>query len=134
MANPHREAVAERARRRCEYCHFPERYSELRFVCDHIVARKHGGSNEIGNLAFCCPHCNSHKLDNIAGLDADDENPVRLFNRRRDNWSEHFRWEKAMLVGVTAIGRTTVKVLQINHPSRMRTRLALLTEGLEFEG
>src|ERR1051326_7943394 len=86
MANRHHNLVAERASRRCEYCHFPEAFSQLRFVCDHIIARKHDGTDEPGNLAYSCPHCNSHKLDNIAGLDPGFPEPVRLFNPRRDTW------------------------------------------------
>jgi 5-methylcytosine-specific restriction endonuclease McrA len=67
MANKHQPAVARRAGERCEYCHLPAEYSQLQFVCDHIISRKHGGADALENLAFSCPHCNSHKLDNIAG-------------------------------------------------------------------
>jgi 5-methylcytosine-specific restriction endonuclease McrA len=69
MPNRHEELVARRAGFRCEYCHLPAAFSQLRFVCDHIVARKHEGADVPENLAFACPHCNSHKLDNIAGLE-----------------------------------------------------------------
>src|ERR1051325_9343107 len=133
MANRHQQLVAERASHRCEYCHLPARLSQLRFVCDHIVARKHGGDDVPENLAFSCPHCNSHKLDNIAGLDSSTEEPVRLFNPRRDLWATHFRWGGAHLVGVTAIGRTTVKVLAVNSLDRLRARRALMAEDLSFD-
>src|SRR5688572_1636913 len=132
MANRHEEIVARRAEERCEYCRLPVAFSNLRFVCDHIIARKHGGRDVPGNLALSCPHRNSHKLDNIAGLDASSKNPVRLFNPRRDKWDAHFRWEGAKLVGLTAIGRTTIQVLAINDPDRVRTRRALREEGIEF--
>ena len=133
MANRHQEAVAECALHRCEYCHLPAKFSQLRFVCDHIIARKHGGGDEPENLAYSCPHCNSHKLDNIAGLDSSSNDPVWLFNPRRDIWSEHFRWEGAHLLGLTAIGRTTVRVLAVNNLNRLRVRRALMTEGVVFE-
>ena len=133
MANRHQVAAAERAVHRCEYCHLPAKCSQLRFVCDHIIARKHGGADQLENLAYSCPHCNSHKLDNIAGLDSSSDGPVRLFNPRKDVWSEHFRWEGIHLLGSTAIGRTTVRVLAVNNPNRLRVRLALMTEGVVFE-
>jgi hypothetical protein len=133
MANRHHQLVAERAGRRCEYCHFPESLSELRFVCDHIIARKHGGVDEPANLAFSCPHCNSHKLDNIAGLDPSQAEPVRLFDPRRDTWHQHFRWERGTLTGITAIGRATAKVLCVNQIDRIRVRQALMAEGISFE-
>jgi hypothetical protein len=133
MANRHREAVASRAVDRCEYCHLRAEYSQLRFVCDHIISRKHGGSDEPDNLAYSCPHCNSHKLDNIAGLDSPSRDPVRLFNPRSDIWSEHFRWDGAQLVGLTAVGRTTVRVLAVNIFERLRTRRILMAEGIGFD-
>lgn len=133
MANRHQEAVAERAAHRCEYCHLPAKYSQLRFVCDRIIARKHGGADEPANLAYSCPHCNSHKLDNIAGLDQSSAEPVRSFNPRRDIWTEHFRWDGAQLLGLTAIGRTTVMVLAVNNLERLRARQTLLAEGVSFE-
>ena len=37
-----------------------------------------------------------------------------LFNPRRQKWDRHFRWDGPLLVGRTAIGRTTIRVLQIN--------------------
>ena len=132
MANRHQEDVAGRSGHRCEYCHLPARFSTLRFVCDHIIARKHGGTDELENLAYSCPHCNSHKLDNIAGIDSSSSEPVRLFNPRRDIWAEHFRWDEARLSGITAIGRTTVQVLSVNHLDRLRARRALMTEGIPF--
>src|SRR5687767_11175866 len=100
MANRHEAEVAERASHRCEYCRLPSKFSQFKFVCDHIVARKHGGIDEPQNLAYACPHCNSHKLDNIAGLDPSSRHPVRLFNPRRDNWTEHFSWDGPRLVGL----------------------------------
>ena len=133
MANRHQEAVAKRAAHRCEYCHLPAEFSQLRFVCDHIIARKHGGIDEPENLAYSCPHCNSHKLDNIAGLDSSSNNPVPLFNPRSDVWSEHFRFDGAQLFGLTAVGRTTIRVLAVNNLDRRRARRSLMAEGVAFE-
>ena len=58
---------------------------------------------------------------------------VRLFNPRRDEWSAHFRWEGATIVGITPIGRATIAVLNINEPQRRLHRAILMTEGISFE-
>ena len=39
-----REVVRRHGRARCEYCHLPEEFSELRFHIEHIIPRQHGGS------------------------------------------------------------------------------------------
>ena len=41
---------------------------------------------------------------------------VPLFNPRSDHWNEHFRWENVRLIGITAIGRATIKLLDLNRP------------------
>ena len=50
--------VAERANFRCKYCRIHQDDMFISFKIDHIVAQKHGGGNEIENLAYACPHCN----------------------------------------------------------------------------
>jgi hypothetical protein len=132
MANRHHDLVAARAGYRCEYCRFPASFSDAKFVCDHIIARKHDGLDVAENLALSCPDCNSHKLDNIAGVDFSPHEPVRLFNPRRDIWMQHFRWSHATLIGLTPIGRATIKVLAINREDRVDTRAGLMKEGLAF--
>jgi hypothetical protein len=36
---------------------------------EHIVARQHGGSDDIENLALACHRCNLHKGPNLGGID-----------------------------------------------------------------
>ena len=48
--------------------------------------------------------------------------------RGTDSWVEHFEWSGATLVGLTAIGRTTIEVLEINLPHRIALRKALIAE------
>jgi hypothetical protein len=115
---------------RCEYCRIPDRAIGFRHVFDHIVARQHGGRSVFANLAFCCGDRNRHKDPNIAGLGPDTGTLVPLFNPRRDVWIDHFRWDDAILLGTTPIGRATVSVLAINQPIRVAARRALRDEGL----
>src|ERR1022692_3277760 len=43
--------VRERAGERCEYCRLHQRNSELLHRIEHVVARQHGGSDDVDNLA-----------------------------------------------------------------------------------
>jgi len=49
---------------------------------------------------------------------------MRLFNPRKDCWNAHFMWsaDSLDLIGLTAIGRTTVAVLKINDAKRRYLR------------
>jgi 5-methylcytosine-specific restriction endonuclease McrA len=83
--------VRERAGHMCEYCRMPEsNYPTVPFPIDHIIARQHGGSTTLDNLALSCLHDNTHKGPNIAGIDPVSRRISRLFNPRRDRWVRHF--------------------------------------------
>jgi hypothetical protein len=124
--------VWERAESCCEYCRIPQAFDPAPFQVDHIIARKHGGETEEGNLALACLHCNAFKGPNIAGRNPQDGAIVRLFHRRSDRWAEHFEWNRAILVAKTATGRVTINVLAINRDYRIALRESLLQEGVEL--
>jgi hypothetical protein len=124
--------VRERAHHRCEYCHLPAEFSSIPFEIDHIVAEQHGGDAVPGNLAYCCFADNHHKGPNLGGIDPKTGRKTWLFNPRRHTWRRHFRWNGALLVGRTAIGRATIAVLQINSAHRIAQRSALIDEGVFF--
>jgi 5-methylcytosine-specific restriction endonuclease McrA len=57
-----RQLVRSRANQRCEYCGIHQRiYPDFAFHIEHIVARQHGGGDELDNLALSCHLCNSKK-------------------------------------------------------------------------
>jgi HNH endonuclease len=123
--------VRERAGNVCEYCRMPQvYYRTVPFPIDHIIARQHGGATRLGNLALSCLHDNSHKGPNIAGIDPLTRKLTKLFNPRRHKWERHFRWDGPYLIGRTAIGRTTIVVLAMNHSDVIRVRRSLIEEGL----
>jgi hypothetical protein len=122
MDAPLRQAVRARAAYQCEYCRVPQELSELRFHVEHIIPRQHGGDDEADNLALACPDCNLRKGPNLTGIDPETGEVVRLYHPRRHAWSEHFKHEGSAIVGATAIGRTTVSLLQMNDPERRRVR------------
>jgi hypothetical protein len=122
--------VRERANNRCEYCKIPAYVTEFTFPLDHIIAEQHRGRTTYENLALSCPHDHFHKGPNIAGLDPMTGRLMRLFNPRRQRWSVHFAWDEPMLVGKTAIGRTTLSVLNMNHPDRIEVRRLVIDAGV----
>jgi hypothetical protein len=124
------QRVRVRAGQRCEYCHLPEEYSSISMEIDHIVAEQHGGETVLSNLALACFGDNHHKGPNLAGVDPKTGRKAFLFNPRDDKWERHFRWNGALLVGRTAVGRATIAVLQINAPHRVAQRAALIDEGV----
>lgn len=122
--------VRQRAAGRCEYCRLPQKGTTVPFEIDHIISRKHGGRTVASNLAVACWYCNSFKGSDISGLDPLTKKLVRLFDPRRHKWSHHFRYDGAWLVGLTPIGRTTVRVLQFNCEDAIPLRESLIAEGL----
>ena len=121
--------VWQRAAGRCEYCRLPAEFFPLTFHVDHITPRQHGGVTELDNLALACLHCNRHKGPNLAGLDPINGELVKLFHPRRDFLGDHFEWHGTDLIGRTAIGRATVRVLAINALDFLAVRDSLQREG-----
>ena len=122
--------VRERAAGRCEYCHLPQAGSNIPFEIDHVVSRKHRGGTVAGNLALACWYCNSFKGSDLSGIDPASRRLTRLFNPRRHKWDWHFRYDGPVLIGRTAIGRTTIRVLQINCEEAVTLRESLIAEGV----
>jgi hypothetical protein len=117
-----RQAVQDRAGGRCEYCRFPESLSFLAFEVEHVVAEKHGGATALDNLAWACPFCNRFKGSDLGSLDPASGRLTPFFNPRTQAWAEHFRWDGPQIVPLTAEGRVTVVILQLNHPDRVLER------------
>jgi hypothetical protein len=116
--------VRERAGSRCEYCQMAEAWEGyFSYHIEHIVARQHGGTDDLENLCLACHHCNFHKGPNLTSIDPDGGGVTALFNPRTQVWPEHFRQDGGTVVGMTAVGRTTVFLLQINAAPRLELRL-----------
>lgn len=116
--------VESRARQRCEYCRMHQSLQGATFHIEHILAGSRGGSDDPNNLALACPSCNLHKSDRIEVADPDSNARTALFNPRKDDWAEHFRWDGYRIAGRTVLGRATVFALDLNHPRRLLIRQA----------
>lgn len=122
-----RQQARHRSGGRCEYCRLPDGLPPLEpFHLEHVTARQHGGATEPENLAWACHRCNFHKGPNLSGIDPVTKMIVRLFHPRRDVWSEHFVLIGVRIVGLSAIGRATVSLLQMNAPRRLERRAELV--------
>ena len=120
-----RELVRRRAQNRCEYCLLPQAHSPLTHHVEHIVAKQHGGGDEVENLALACHRCNLRKGPNLTGVDPLTGELVHLFHPRRDRWAEHLLLQGIRIIGITPIGRATVHLLSMNDPRRLELRSAL---------
>jgi hypothetical protein len=125
-----RQFVADRASSRCEYCKVHQQDTFFAFQIDHVVSLKHGGKNEIDNLAFACPQCNSYKGSDLATFIGEYQNIVPIFNPRYQAWGEHFEYSEGVVLARTLIGEATIKLLQFNGADRIIQRSILEDAGL----
>jgi hypothetical protein len=124
-----RDFVRRRARNRCEYCLLRQAHSELTHHIEHIVARQHGGRDEVENLALACHRCNLRKGPNLTGVDPISRKLVPIFHPRRDRWAEHFLPRGVRIEGISPVGRATVQLLGMNDARRLELRSELLAHG-----
>jgi hypothetical protein len=92
---------------------------------EHIVALQHAGQSREENLALSCDRCNAFKGPNLTSIDPDSGDVVLLFHPRRDQWDTHFDTTDGYILGRTAAGRATVRLLQMNVPRRVELRQLL---------
>jgi hypothetical protein len=124
-----RSEVAGRAQQRCEYCCIHEKDTGFRHQVDHIVSRKHGGKSTGENLAYACVLCNRSKGADVASVNEESGEIVRLFHPRRDSWADHFRLDASLIRARSEVGAVTLELLRFNAPERLAERGLLQTLG-----
>jgi HNH endonuclease len=130
LSSDARELVQRRAHHACEYCRLPQDASILPHQVDHIIGRQHRGSDDAANLCLCCIRCNLKKGPNIASIDPETDLIVALYHPRRHTWREHFSVAAdGTLKGLTAEGRATVQLMDMNDEDRVRLRAFLSRRG-----
>lgn len=127
--------VRDRAGGVCEYCRYHEADEPFHtYQIEHVIPKQHGGADHDSNLALACPHCNRHKGPNLASLDPFDDALTPLFNPRTQRWEDHFARRGPLIMGQTAVGRATVRVLNMNDRWRVLARAALDAAPAEDDG
>jgi hypothetical protein len=121
-----RERVRRRANYLCEYCHTAELWQYVQFTIDHIIPPSRGGTDSEDNFALACFHCNRHKGTHVTAVDPAASEEVALFNPRQQLWAEHFIWsaDGLQIIGLTASGRATIVLLELNRERVRRIRAA----------
>ena len=126
MTSAVRALVRRRAGEHCEYCRLSQEDSPLSALhIEHIRPRKHGGADDETNLCLACIDCNLHKGSNLTGIDPATGAVTELFHPRRQRWEDHFASEGVLLTGKTAVGRVTVRVLDMNSEAQLELRGAV---------
>jgi hypothetical protein len=114
--------VRARADGRCQYCLMHESLQGATFHIEHIIPQCQGGRSDLENLVLACPGCNLHKASRITAIDPATGESVQLFHPILQRWSEHFRFNRYQIEGLTPVGRTTIEGLNLNHARRQRIR------------
>ena len=126
-----REQIAGEARHRCGYCLTSARITGTPMEIDHLVPESLGGLTVRENLWLACSMCNDHKGNRIAAPDPSTGEAVRLFNPRRQVWSDHFTWnaEGDTIIGKTPTGRATAAAVRLNRAELVEARRGWVIAG-----
>jgi hypothetical protein len=84
---------------------------------------------QLDNLAYSCIQCNRYKGSDFATFDPATGEVTLLFHPRRQGWTDHFRLDGPRIVPLTATGRATERLLQLNQIDRLLLRQELLNNG-----
>lgn len=117
-----RQLVIQRADDRCEYCGISQAGQVATFHIDHIVPSVAKGTTTADNLALACVSCSLRKGARQKIEDPSTGQAVMVFHPRQQQWKEHFSWDGVQVVGLTAIGRATVRALDLNRPAMVAIR------------
>jgi hypothetical protein len=88
-----------------------------------------GGPTTATNLALACVSCSLRKWAHQTALDPESGEEVPVFNPRTQAWNDHFRWDGARVVPLTATGRATVAMLAMNRPGIIAIRVEEMERG-----
>jgi HNH endonuclease len=126
-----REEVKLRANKCCEYSKSQDKYSPTAFTIDHILPESLDGTSDFDNLAYACFLCNRLKSNKLKSFDIITEKWITLYNPRTDVWEDHFVWNEdaTQILGITIVGRCTVKELKLNREKLIEYRNCIILFG-----
>ncbi len=123
--------IRQHAKNRCGYCLSQQENVWDILEIDHIFPLAKGGKDDEENLWLICSSCNSAKYNKIEVFDKETQKNIPLFDPRRQNWHEHFRWSKdgTKMRGKTTIGKVTILALDLNKLRFIRVRENWVSAG-----
>lgn len=126
-----RQKITRRAKNRCGYCQTQAEVIGQPMQIDHIIPEAAGGKTVEENLWMSCVACNQRKGVRTEALDPQTGEMVALFNPVLQEWSQHFQWSEdaTEMVGLTPVGRATIKALQLNRNLLVKTRKRWVLAG-----
>lgn len=108
-----REQVRQRAGFACEFCGITETDAGAQLTVDHFQPLAKGGSDDLGNLIYCCVRCNQYKHDYWPSGPGEPQ----LWNPRREPASCHFmELDNGQLQPLTGVGAFTIRRVRLNRP------------------
>jgi hypothetical protein len=115
----------------CAYCQTCQANSGQRMVIDHIIPESRTGETRFENLCFACRMCNEYKGAHSHGQDPLTGRTTPLFHPRQQAWADHFAWDPtgSRIIGLTAVGRATIIILQMNNAVIVPTRQKWVSAG-----
>ncbi|MFH1636629.1 MAG: HNH endonuclease signature motif containing protein [Chloroflexota bacterium] len=101
-----------------------QKNSGVRLTVDHIIPESLGGATAQENLCLACWDCNLIKGRRISAIDPITQEEVALFNPLTQAWGDHFQWSEDAnrIMGLTPVGRATVRALKLNRPFLVEVR------------
>ncbi|BAZ12015.1 HNH endonuclease [Calothrix sp. NIES-4071] len=87
-----RAKIRTQANDQCGYCRSLQRYVLGILEIEHIIPKALGGNDDEENLWLACRLCNNYKAAQTHATDPLTNRKVRLYNPRKQNWSQHFEW------------------------------------------
>ena len=127
-----RRQVTERDGRRCAYCRSPLVVG-IPMVVEHIVPLAAGGATTPDNFCLSRYRCNEFKGPRQQVADPRNGQLTPLFHPRRQRWADHFAWAEhgVTIRGLTATGRATITLLQLNSAWLVQARRIWVLVGLQ---
>ncbi len=129
--NKLKELIFKRANGLCEYCKSPADISPQPFAIEHIIPKSKTGKTTETNLALSCQGCNNYKYNKINGVDNLTGEIVDIYNPRKQEWINNFKWSDDVLemIGITSTGRVTIDELKLNRTELQNLRKLLANAG-----
>jgi hypothetical protein len=112
--------VRQRANYACEYCGVTETDAGGELTVDHFQAKASGGTDDLGNLLYCCVRCNQYKADYWPA----QPNAPTLWHPRQEPVETHLlTLADGTLHPITSTGEFTLRRLRLNRPPLIAYRL-----------